>query len=129
MPPGPLLAIDQGTTSSRVMLFDSQNFTPVANHSAPFPQHYPEPGWVEHNAEEILESVRECIRGVYLENQENTNNTSNNQKSHTKQKPSAIGITNQRETVVAWDRKTGKAFYNAIVWMDTRTSGVVKDVF
>jgi len=104
-----ILSIDQGTTSSRGVLFDL-NCEVVSIGQKEFTQFFPNSGWVEHDPEEIwmstLESCRKAIKEVKIE-------------------PSqiqAIGITNQRETTVVWDKKTGKAIYNAIVWQDRRTS-------
>lgn len=105
-PTGAVLALDQGTTSTRAMVFD-ENQSTVAVAQQEFTQHFPKSGWVEHDAEEIWESVvsacREAIEkaGVPI---------------------AAIGITNQRETTVIWDRSNGKPIHNAIVWQDRRTS-------
>ena len=99
-----LLAIDQGTTSSRAIRFSSDG-VPLQVAQQEFPQIYPQPGWVEHDAETIwatsLAVTREVIGNDY---------------------PAAIGITNQRETVVIWDRATGAPIHNAIVWQDRRTA-------
>ena len=101
-----LLAIDQGTTSSRAMLFDDTgNVLHVAQRE--FAQHYPADGWVEHDPQEIWSSVLAVTQDVL---------------SRAQGTPAAIGITNQRETTIIWDRKTGKAIYNAIVWQDRRTA-------
>lgn len=104
-----ILALDQGTTSSRAILFDrTGKVRAVARRE--FQQHYPQPGWVEHDPEEIWTSQHETAReamhhaGVHCEDIE------------------AIGITNQRETTVVWNRKTGKPIHNAIVWQDRRTA-------
>jgi glycerol kinase len=99
-----LLAVDQGTTSSRAILFDS-NAKPVATAQEEFPQHYPQPGWVEHDAEDIWASTLRVMKQAMEAGD-----------------PSAIGITNQRETVVIWDRASGKPIHNAIVWQDRRTA-------
>ena len=98
-----LLAIDQGTTSSRAIAFDI-NGTPKRTAQKEFPQIYPQNGWVEHDAEAIWESALSVTRDTIQDD------------------VSAIGITNQRETIVLWDRVTGKAVYNAIVWQDRRTA-------
>ncbi len=104
-----VLAIDQGTTSSRAMIFDKDG-RPVATSQREFEQHYPQSGWVEHDAEVIwkdtLEVSREAIAKAGLG----------------ADRISAIGITNQRETVVLWDRTTGKPIHRAIVWQDRRTA-------
>jgi len=104
-----ILALDQGTTSSRAILFD-RNGLPVASSQKEFTQYYPKPGWVEHDPEEIWSTqagvALEAITKAGLESSD----------------IAAIGITNQRETTVLWNRKTGKPVYNAIVWQDRRTA-------
>lgn len=103
-----ILSIDQGTTSSRVALINSEGEW-VAEGQRPFRQIYPKPGWVEHDPQEIwhtvLDSLRECLLKANVSSEA----------------IKAIGITNQRETVVMWDRKTGKPLHNAIVWQCRRT--------
>jgi len=104
-----VLAIDQGTTSSRAMLFrDDLSVAGVAQQE--FPQHFPASGWVEHDPEDIWNSTvatcRDALKKAGL----------------TAKDIAAIGITNQRETVVVWDRATGKAIHRAIVWQDRRTA-------
>lgn len=110
-----ILALDQGTSSSRAVLFDSQtNMVGMAQKE--FRQIFPEPGWVEHDPLEIWTTQLDVAREVI-------------QKA--KIKPAdiaAIGITNQRETTVVWDRTTGKPVYNAIVWQDRRTAGLCDDL-
>ncbi len=107
--PGFVLAIDQGTTSSRAIVFDEAAAVRGLA-QAEFPQIYPEPGWVEHDAEGIwrgvVETSRAAIRNAGLEAAD----------------IAAIGITNQRETTVVWDRQTGRPIANAIVWQDRRTA-------
>ena len=105
---GHILAIDQGTTSSRAIVFDV-NLAPKASSQQEFKQFYPASGFVEHDPEEIWRSVLATCR-----------NAIKKEKIKSKQ-ISSIGITNQRETVVLWDRKTGKALHRAIVWQDRRT--------
>ena len=105
-----VLAIDQGTTSTRCMTFDSKGFI-VHAAATEFPQIYPHAGWVEHDPESIFQSVVACLDGLGLEETDTV---------------SAVGITNQRETIVAWDRNTGRSFYNAVVWLDTRTDDLVR---
>jgi glycerol kinase len=105
-----ILALDQGTTSSRAIIFDC-NGIPVANVQKEFTQIYPQPGWVEHDPEKIWSTQA----GVALESITKAGLESVNIE--------AIGITNQRETTVVWNRKTGKPIYNAIVWQDRRTAG------
>ncbi|MFK7941533.1 MAG: glycerol kinase GlpK [Paracoccaceae bacterium] len=103
---GNVLAIDQGTTSTRAILFD-QNLSPLRTSQREFPQIFPNSGWVEHDPEDLWETTvatcRETLDG---------------------EMPAAIGITNQRETVVVWDRHSGKAIHNAIVWQDRRTAAI-----
>jgi glycerol kinase len=104
-----LLAIDQGTSSSRSVIYD-HDARVVASEQQEFPQIFPQPGWVEHDPEAIWSSVRNVTRGAM-------------QKAGASAvEVSAIGITNQRETTVVWDRETGEPVYNAIVWQDRRTA-------
>jgi glycerol kinase len=107
-----VLAIDQGTTSSRAMIFDHAG-SPVATGQLEHKQIFPQAGWVEHDPKEIWDNTREAI-GQAL-----------SKANVTRHDIAAIGITNQRETTVVWDRATGKAIYNAIVWQDTRTQSIV----
>jgi glycerol kinase len=105
-----ILALDQGTTSSRAILFDLQGqIAAVAQHE--FQQFYPQPGWVEHNPMEILTSQLACAVEAL------------GKAGARPRDVAAIGITNQRETVIVWDRATGKPVYPAIVWQDRRTAG------
>tara|TARA_B100000945_G_scaffold125857_1_gene100151 strand:- start:824 stop:2299 length:1476 start_codon:yes stop_codon:yes gene_type:complete len=104
-----ILAIDQGTTSSRALLFDLDG-RPVAMKQEEFQQHFPADGWVEHDASEIWDTTLRSCRSVMTE----LNTTWKNIVS--------IGITNQRETSVVWDRQTGEPLYRAIVWQDRRTA-------
>ena len=101
-----ILAIDQGTTSSRALLFDA-NMRVVKSAQEEFKQHFPASGWVEHDPEDIwnttLSTARKAAEGASI---------------------AAIGITNQRETTVVWDRHTGKPIHNAIVWQDRRTAEI-----
>lgn len=104
-----VLAIDQGTTSTRAIVFDDGG-RPVASAQKELPQIFPRPGWVEHDAEEIWSATVEVCRGAL-------------EKSGLDARSIAgIGITNQRETAVVWDRNTGKPIHNAIVWQDRRTA-------
>jgi glycerol kinase len=104
-----ILAIDQGTTSTRAIVFDASG-RPVASAQKELPQVFPRPGWVEHDPEEIWRATVEVCRGAMA-------------KARLGAKALAgIGITNQRETTVVWDRATGKPVHNAIVWQDRRTS-------
>jgi glycerol kinase len=103
-----MLSLDQGTTSSRAILFDKSGAI-IGVAQKEFTQIYPKPGWVEHNAEEIWESQLEVLKAVLLEN-------------HVKPEEIAgIGITNQRETTVVWDKHTGKPIHNAIVWQSRQS--------
>jgi glycerol kinase len=104
-----VLALDQGTTSSRAILFDRDGET-RASASQEFKQYYPKPGWVEHDAEEIWQSQRAVAEKVLAE------------AKAAPEDVAAIGITNQRETVVLWDRKTGEPVHHAIVWQCRRTA-------
>ncbi len=106
-----ILAIDQGTTSSRAILFDAQ-MQRVGTAQHEFTQHFPQEGWVEHDAEEIWDSVLTVCREVMQ-----TIGVSAAQIA-------GIGITNQRETTVIWDRATGAPIHNAIVWQDRRTAEI-----
>jgi glycerol kinase len=104
-----LIAIDQGTTSTRAIVFDG-NLAPVATAQQELRQIYPAPGWVEHDAEAIWTDVVATVRGAMA-------------KAGLAAKDiGAIGITNQRETAIVWDRATGKPIHNAIVWQDRRTA-------
>jgi glycerol kinase len=106
-----LLAIDQGTTSSRAIVFD-RKLNPVGSAQQEFKQFYPDSGWVEHDPEEIWRSVLVTCRGAI-------------RKARIKASAiKSLGITNQRETVVLWNRKSGKVFYRAIVWQDRRTADI-----
>ena len=105
-----ILALDQGTTSSRAILFSRDGG--VAGHAQKgFRQHYPQPGWVEHDPEEIWESEREVAAQALRE-------------SGHAHEVAGIGITNQRETTILWDRASGKPIYNAIVWQCRRTADI-----
>ena len=104
-----ILAVDQGTTSSRAIIFSS-DLLPIASAQKEFPQHFPKAGWVEHDVEEIWSGVLDVTRQALRKAQLNTNDLT------------AIGITNQRETTVIWERATGRATHNAIVWQDRRTA-------
>ncbi|MBP0484855.1 glycerol kinase GlpK [Sagittula salina] len=108
-----ILAIDQGTTSTRAMLFD-EALRVTATAQEEFAQHYPASGWVEHDCTDLWTTTAATCRGVM-------------EKAGVKaEEIAAIGITNQRETTLVWDRKTGKPIHNAIVWQDRRTSDFCK---
>ena len=110
-----VIALDQGTTSSRAVIFD-RFARVIAVHGIEFPQIYPKPGWVEHDPDVILSTQKEALQtavklsGVPVE------------------EVAAIGITNQRETTVLWDRRTGRPVYNAIVWQCRRTAPIVEQL-
>ncbi|MEL6734876.1 MAG: glycerol kinase GlpK [Pseudomonadota bacterium] len=112
---GYVLSIDQGTTSSRAIIFDA-NQAIVAVDQQEFPQHFPQSGWVEHDPEEIWQSVVDVCRGALAKSGLDVSAIA------------AIGITNQRETTLIWDRKTGEAIHNAIVWQDRRTAPFCEDL-
>jgi glycerol kinase len=112
---GFLLSIDQGTTGSTAMLLSpAGKVLGRANHE--FPQHFPKPSWVEHDVEEIWKSVAKAVQDAI------------EQAGVAATDCLGIGITNQRETTVVWDRKTGKAVHNAIVWQDRRTADRCKEL-
>lgn len=108
-------AIDQGTTSTRCMIFDHSGRV-VAVDQREHEQIFPQAGWVEHNAEEIWENTRAVAAGALAKADLRPTDIA------------AVGITNQRETALVWDRKTGKPVYNAIVWQDTRTDKIATEL-
>lgn len=112
---GYILAIDQGTTSSRAILFDG-NMAPVASAQQEFTQHFPDSGWVEHEPDDLIQTVidtcTDCLAKAGVSAGDVT----------------AIGITNQRETTLVWDAKTGEPLHRAIVWQDRRTSQICADL-
>lgn len=110
-----LLALDQGTSSSRALLFDHSG-TPVAISQKEFPQYFPQPGWVEHDPNEIWKSQIE-VAGKVLE-----------KASATSTDIAAVGITNQRETTILWDRRSGQPLHRAIVWQDRRTTPLCEEL-
>ncbi|MDR9455346.1 MAG: glycerol kinase GlpK [Spiribacter sp.] len=104
-----IIAIDQGTTSSRAIVFELQGKI-MATAQQEFPQHYPHSGWVEHDPQDLLDStINTCRRAIRAAKAAGVH-------------PSTIGITNQRETTVVWDRQTGEPVHNAVVWQDRRTA-------
>ncbi|KAK4940885.1 Glycerol kinase, partial [Elasticomyces elasticus] len=111
-------SIDQGTTSSRFLIFDKAG-EPVAVHQEEFSQIHPHSGWHEHDPEEIITSVKNCIEGAVKSFQND---------GHSIESIKTVGVTNQRETTVCWDIKTGAPLYNAIVWTDTRTASLVREL-
>ena len=106
-------AIDQGTTSTRFMIFD-QSGSIIATHQLEHEQIFPNAGWVEHDADEIIRRTVQVIDGAMQKARASAEDLA------------AIGITNQRETIVVWDKRTGKPYYNALVWQDTRTVDIVR---
>src|SRR4030088_1766106 len=108
-------ALDQGTTSTRCMIFDHGGQV-VSVVQKEHEQIYPKPGWVEHNPKEIWDNSQEVV-GQAL-----------SQANLTRDDIVAAGITNQRETAVVWDKNTGEPVYNAIVWQDTRTQDIVDEL-
>ena len=102
-----VLALDQGTTSSRVIAFDPEG-QPQARAQQTFPQHFPEPGWVEHDPLDIWKTQRDTLEACLAELGD--------------REVAGLGITNQRETTILWDRKTGEPIHHAIVWQDRRTA-------
>ncbi|AHK03681.1 MULTISPECIES: glycerol kinase GlpK [Rhizobium/Agrobacterium group] len=112
---GYILAIDQGTTSTRSMVFD-RDMRVIGVGQREFPQHFPASGWVEHDAEDIWKSVLETIRLALADAGMSASDIE------------AIGITNQRETTVLWDRNTGEAVHRAVVWQDRRAAPICEDL-
>lgn len=104
-----ILSLDQGTTSSRAMIFDKKGNI-ISTAQKEFTQYFPKPGWVEHDPTEIWSTQTGVAAEAIAKKGLNAENIS------------AIGITNQRETVVVWEKKTGRPIYNAIVWQDKRTA-------
>jgi glycerol kinase len=110
-----VLALDQGTTSSRAIIFDETG-KPVASAQREFKQHYPEPGWVEHDPDEIWRTQRDVARDALR---------SSGLKA---EDMVACGIANQRETTIVWDRQTGQPIHKAIVWQDRRTAAICSEL-
>ena len=110
-----VLAIDQGTTSSRAIVFDHEGRI-VASGQKEHEQIFPKAGWVEHNLTEVWDNVREVVGIALAHGAVNKDNIA------------AVGVTNQRETTAVWDRKTGEPVYNAIVWQDTRTDKIIEEL-
>ncbi|MBS1300883.1 glycerol kinase GlpK [Loktanella sp. SALINAS62] len=110
-----ILAIDQGTTSSRAIVFDG-DMQPIASAQEEFPQHFPQSGWVEHDPVDLWTTTLSTCRAA-LE-----------QAGLSAGDIAGIGITNQRETTVVWDKTTGKPIHNAIVWQDRRTAAICRDL-
>ncbi|XP_032680803.1 glycerol kinase-like [Odontomachus brunneus] len=117
---GPLIgAIDEGTSSARFLVFDVLHRKVVASHQIEIKQKYPQEGWVEQDPNEILQAVIECIKETVKKMKDMRLSVSDIK---------AIGITNQRETTLVWDKETGEPLHNAIVWLDMRTTTTLDDV-
>uniref|UniRef100_A0A3P9LH03 glycerol kinase n=1 Tax=Oryzias latipes TaxID=8090 RepID=A0A3P9LH03_ORYLA len=117
---GPLVAaIDQGTSSTRFLVFNSKTAELLSHHQVEIKQSFPKEGWVEEDPKEILQSVYECMERT-CEKLTQLNIDISNIK--------AIGVTNQRETTLVWDKETGEPLYNAIVWLDLRTQSTVESL-
>ncbi|WP_100330992.1 glycerol kinase GlpK [Bacillus xiapuensis] len=110
-----ILSLDQGTTSSRAILFNQKGEVAYTAQKE-FTQHFPKPGWVEHNANEIWGTVLACMATVLSEN------------SIEPEQIAGIGITNQRETAVVWEKETGRPIYNAIVWQSRQTADICEEL-
>ncbi len=110
-----LVALDQGTTSSRAIVFDEHGRT-LASHAIEFKQHYPQPGWVEHDPDDILDTQRRALQTAVAISKVDVGDIV------------AIGITNQRETTLMWEKETGKCVHNAIVWQCRRTASYVENL-
>lgn len=108
-----IMAIDEGTTSTRAIIFDHAGHK-VADSQREFPQYFPQPGWVEHNANEIWNAVLSTIANAFIES------------GIKPAQISGIGITNQRETTIVWDKQTGLPIYNAIVWQSRQTAPIAE---
>lgn len=110
-----IMAIDEGTTSTRAIIFNHAG-QKVAEAQREFPQYFPQPGWVEHNATEIWNAVSSTIADVLISADLKPNQIK------------AIGITNQRETTVVWDKQTGLPIHNAIVWQSRQTAPLAEQL-
>ena len=110
-----ILALDQGTTSSRAILINEKGEL-VAIEQKEFKQIFPKPGWVEHNPMEILSSQIKVFEDLIVNNNVSLDSII------------SLGITNQRETTILWDKDTGTPLYNAIVWQDKRTSNICEEI-
>ncbi|OFI49036.1 glycerol kinase [Floricoccus tropicus] len=116
MPEGTyIMAIDQGTTSSRAIIYDKKG-KQVSSSQKEFTQYFPQEGWVEHNANEIWNSVQSVIAGSFIES------------GIKPEQIAGIGITNQRETTVVWEKDTGRPIYNAIVWQSRQSAGIANQL-
>lgn len=111
-----IIALDEGTTSARTLIYDCESNGIVNVINKPFKQYYPKPGWVEHNPDEIWEAQLSSLTDALQET------------GISPEEVYGIGITNQRETVIVWDKKTGKPIYNAIVWQCRRTTDMCEKI-
>ncbi|POR34415.1 Glycerol kinase [Tolypocladium paradoxum] len=111
-------SVDQGTTSTRFLIFNAAG-EPVASHQMSFDNKHPQSGWHEHDPVELLQTVETCIEKATEQFRSKGYDTANIR---------AVGLTNQRETLVLWDKDTGEPLYNAVVWPDTRTSSIVREL-
>ncbi|XP_008838460.1 glycerol kinase-like [Nannospalax galili] len=117
---GPLVgAVDQGTSSTRFFVFNPKTAEVLTHHQVEIKQEFPKEGWVEQNPKEILQSVYECIEKTCEKLGQLSIDVSNIK---------ALGVTNQRETTVVWDKSTGEPLYNAVVWLDLRTQSTVENL-
>mgnify|MGYP000061792724 CR=1 FL=1 len=119
--PSCVASIDAGTTSVRCIIFSSTAAV-LASHQLEFTQYFTHPGWQEQDAHEIVDKCHACIEEACKQLQELS------KKEGEEYKVEVIGITNQRETTVVWDKKTGKALTRAIAWPDTRTTQTVREL-
>lgn len=110
-----IMAIDQGTTSSRAIIFDKKG-NHIGSSQKEFTQYFPQEGWVEHDANEIWNSVQSVIAGAFIESGIKPDQIA------------GIGITNQRETTIIWDKKTGRPIYHAIVWQSRQSSKIANEL-
>ncbi|XP_038125201.1 glycerol kinase-like isoform X1 [Cyprinodon tularosa] len=110
-------AIDQGTSSTRFLVFNTETAQVISYHQVELKQHFPKEGWVEADPMEILQSVHECVEKTCQKLRQLNVDLSNIK---------AVGVTNQRETTLVWDKETGEPLYNAIVWLDLRTQSTVE---
>src|SRR5262249_48479939 len=115
MPAPVILSIDQGTTSSRSVVYDGSTFAVLGSAQQEIKQHYPRDGWVEHEPEDIWYSVARTVREALAKAGRDPKDVA------------AVGITNQRETMVVWDRATGRPAHRAIVWQDRRTTDFCRE--
>ncbi|KAH0794115.1 glycerol kinase [Histomonas meleagridis] len=111
-------SIDQGTSSSRFTVYSESGET-IASHQAPVSHTTPHPGWIEQNPIEIINSIKDCLQAVAFKLEA---------LDRSAREIVAIGITNQRETLIIWDKETGKPLYNAIVWCDNRNASIIIDL-